>query len=166
MKTEKFNVSGMTCAACQANVERCVRKLDGTQDVNVSLLANQMTVSYDENKVKESDIIHAVENIGYGAESAEKKAGDDTTEAGSFKKEWEDRKARTNRSTKAMSASRTGRASSGCFAKKSPWSQNSASRRGSISWVMAYSKKLSQAATCPPARTTSRRRDSISAKGS
>ena len=102
MKTEKFNVSGMTCAACQANVERCVRKLDGTQDVNVSLLANQMTVSYDENKVKESDIIHAVENIGYGAESAEKKAGDDTTEAGSFKKEWEDRKARTNRSTKAM----------------------------------------------------------------
>lgn len=102
MKTEKFNVSGMTCAACQANVERCVRKLDGTQDVNVSLLANQMTVSYDENKVKESDIIHAVENIGYGAESAEKKAGDDTTEVGSFKKEWEDRKARTNRSTKAM----------------------------------------------------------------
>lgn len=102
MKTEKFNVSGMTCAACQANVERCVRKLDGMQDVNVSLLANQMTVSYDENKVKESDIIHAVENIGYGAESAEKKAGDDTTEAGSFKTEWEDRKARTNRSTKAM----------------------------------------------------------------
>ena len=45
MKTEKYNVTGMTCAACQANVTRCVSKLDGVSDVNVSLLANQMTVA-------------------------------------------------------------------------------------------------------------------------
>ena len=44
MKKEKYNVTGMTCAACQANVTRCVQKLDGVADVNVSLLANQMTV--------------------------------------------------------------------------------------------------------------------------
>ena len=48
MKTEKYNVTGMTCAACQANVTRCVSKLEGVEEVNVSLLANQMTVSYDE----------------------------------------------------------------------------------------------------------------------
>lgn len=101
MKTEKFNVSGMTCAACQANVERCVRKLDGTNDVNVSLLANQMIVSYDENKLQESDIIHAVEAIGYGAESTEKDGQRNET-GGSFKKEWETRKERANRSTNNM----------------------------------------------------------------
>ena len=39
MKTEKYNVTGMTCAACQANVTRCVSKLEGVEDVNVSLLA-------------------------------------------------------------------------------------------------------------------------------
>ena len=64
MKTEKYDVTGMTCAACQANVERCVRKLDGVQSVEVSLLANQMTVSYDENKVGEKTICDAVEKIG------------------------------------------------------------------------------------------------------
>ena len=52
MKTEKYNVTGMTCAACQANVTRCVSKLEGVEDVNVSLLANQMTVSYDETKLQ------------------------------------------------------------------------------------------------------------------
>ena len=44
MKTEKYNVTGMTCAACQANVTKCVTKLAGVEEVNVSLLANQMTV--------------------------------------------------------------------------------------------------------------------------
>ena len=53
MKTEKYNVTGMICAACQANVTRCVSKLEGVEEVNVSLLANQMTVSYDESKVGE-----------------------------------------------------------------------------------------------------------------
>lgn len=52
MKTEKYNVTGMTCAACQANVSRCVSKLEGVEDVNVSLLANSMTVSYDEKQIK------------------------------------------------------------------------------------------------------------------
>jgi cystathionine beta-lyase family protein involved in aluminum resistance len=59
--TEKFVITGMTCAACQANVTRCVSKLEGVEEVNVSLLANQMTVSYDESKVGEEDIIQAVE---------------------------------------------------------------------------------------------------------
>ena len=69
MKTEKYNVTGMTCAACKANVTRCVSKREGVEEVNVSLLANQMTVPYDESTVGEEDIIQAVEKIGYGASS-------------------------------------------------------------------------------------------------
>ena len=54
----------MTCAACQANITRNVGKLDGVEEVNVSLLANQMTVAYDEEKTDEQAIIHAVTEIG------------------------------------------------------------------------------------------------------
>lgn len=46
MKTEKFQVTGMTCASCQAHVTKGVQKVSGVQEVNVSLLANQMTVTY------------------------------------------------------------------------------------------------------------------------
>ena len=67
MKKEKFNVTGMTCAACQANITRHVRKVPGVQDVNVSLLANQMSVTYDESAADRQSIIHAVTEIGYGA---------------------------------------------------------------------------------------------------
>ena len=59
MKNEKFHITGMTCAACQANITRNVGKLDGVEEVNVSLLANQMTVAYDEEKTDEQAIIHA-----------------------------------------------------------------------------------------------------------
>ena len=76
----------MTCAACQANVTRCVSKLEGVEDVNVSLLANQMTVSYDEQKVSPDTIVQAVEKIGYGASSMEERGA--AQEKGSFRSEW------------------------------------------------------------------------------
>ena len=50
MKTEKFSVTGMTCAACQANVTRQVQRVPGVKEVNVSLLSNQMTVSFQEDE--------------------------------------------------------------------------------------------------------------------
>ena len=67
MKKEKYNVTGMTCAACQANVTRCVQKLEGVEEVDVSLLANQMTVRYDETKLDRETILQSVQGIGYGA---------------------------------------------------------------------------------------------------
>ncbi len=88
MKTEKYSVTGMTCAACQANVTRCVSKLDGVEDVNVSLLANQMTVSYDETKTGTDQIEAAVREIGYGASSLERSA---VSEKGGFRSEWQNR---------------------------------------------------------------------------
>ena len=64
MTTEKFRVTGMTCAACQANVTRRVQKLSGVQEVDVSLLKNQMQVTFDESAVAEGDICAAVTAIG------------------------------------------------------------------------------------------------------
>lgn len=64
---QKFNVTGMTCSACSANVDRSVRKLEGVADVNVNLLSNSMTVDFDENLLDASRIIAAVSNAGYGA---------------------------------------------------------------------------------------------------
>lgn len=67
MKVEKYKITGMSCAACQANITRCVQKLAGVQDVDVSLLSNQMRVCYDEEKLQAAEIVEAVQGIGYGA---------------------------------------------------------------------------------------------------
>ena len=67
MQTQKFNITGMTCAACQANITRNVSKLPGVQNVNVSLLANQMTVTYRRNPGRHSQNNDTVTGIGYGA---------------------------------------------------------------------------------------------------
>ncbi|MCX7614429.1 MAG: heavy metal translocating P-type ATPase [Clostridiales bacterium] len=67
MSQKKFDVTGMTCSACSAHVEKSVRKVDGVNTVNVNLLNNSMTVEYDDNKSNESAIIEAVRNAGYDA---------------------------------------------------------------------------------------------------
>lgn len=69
---ERFDISGMTCASCQANVQKAVEKL-GVDFVNVNLISETMTVSYDDGKISENDIIKAVEKIGYGAKPKNKK---------------------------------------------------------------------------------------------
>ena len=100
MKTEKYNVTGMTCAACQANVTKCVTKLVGVEEVNVSLLANQMTVSYDESQVNPGDIIQAVEKIGYGASSAEQP--ESAQNQGGFRSQWQERQDRAMEDQRQM----------------------------------------------------------------
>ena len=64
---QKFDVTGMTCSACSAHVEKSVSKLEGVQCVNVNLLQNSMVVEYDDNALGTTDIIYAVESGGYGA---------------------------------------------------------------------------------------------------
>lgn len=64
---QKFDVTGMTCSACSAHVEKAVGKLDGIRTVNVNLLQNSMVVEYDETALHTEDIIKAVESGGYGA---------------------------------------------------------------------------------------------------
>ena len=67
MQKESFNVTGMTCSACSARVERAVKKHAGTADVSVNLLTNTMTLSYDEAVTNPAAIIAVVEDAGYGA---------------------------------------------------------------------------------------------------
>lgn len=67
MKTEKFDVTGMSCASCVAHVEKSVSKLNGVQTVNVNLLTNSMTVSFDELQMTPQIIEKSVENVGYEA---------------------------------------------------------------------------------------------------
>ena len=63
---QKFDVYGMTCASCQAAVDRAVKKL-GVNEVNVNLINESMSVEYDPNKISDSDIIEAVSRAGYEA---------------------------------------------------------------------------------------------------
>ena len=61
MAKERFAVTGMTCSACSAHVEKAVRKLEGVQDVSVNLLQNSMQVSFQSDRVKPEQIVQAVE---------------------------------------------------------------------------------------------------------
>ncbi len=64
---KKFNVTGMTCSACSASVEKAVKKLEGINSVSVNLLTNSMIVHYNEEVIDENNIIEAVTSAGYGA---------------------------------------------------------------------------------------------------
>ena len=70
---KKFDVRGMTCSACVANLTKAVEKLDGVSTANVNLMTNSMKVNFDENKINDEEIIRAVEKIGYGASPAGEK---------------------------------------------------------------------------------------------
>ena len=87
MKTEKFQITGMSCAACQIHVAKSVQKLDGVSDVDVSLLANTMVVKYDDLKTDSQKIAEAVSKAGYGAFLFEHHGGGDE-----FRREWHRRK--------------------------------------------------------------------------
>ena len=99
MRTEKFSVTGMTCAACEANVTRSVKKLNGVSEVTVSLLANQMRVRFDENTVGTAEILRAVADAGYGAAllGQSKKQ----QESG-FRSEWQRRQEETLQNQRGM----------------------------------------------------------------
>ena len=73
MGMKQYNVTGMSCAACSARVEKAVSGVEGVTSCSVSLLTNSMGV---EGNAKEADIIRAVEKAGYGAsvKGAEKSA--------------------------------------------------------------------------------------------
>lgn len=65
---QKFDVTGMTCAACSSHVEKSVRKLTGMQQVSVNLLTGSMQTVYDSEMCSAQDIMAAVERAGYGAQ--------------------------------------------------------------------------------------------------
>ena len=76
---ERFDVSGMTCSACQANVQKAVEKL-GVDSVNVNLINESMVVEYNPSEITNDDIINAVDNIGYHASLKKNKTKDENKE--------------------------------------------------------------------------------------
>ena len=81
MAQDKFDVGGMTCAACQAHVDRAVSKLDGVESVAVNLLAGSMLVDYNPAQVSPDDICTAVDRAGYSASPIS--TGTDAVQSGS-----------------------------------------------------------------------------------
>ncbi|MBQ9448646.1 MAG: cadmium-translocating P-type ATPase [Acholeplasmatales bacterium] len=68
---EKFNIEGMTCAACQAHVDKAVRKVEGVKNVSVNLLTNSMVVDFEDN-LDVNKINEAVDKAGYKSYLANK----------------------------------------------------------------------------------------------
>lgn len=64
---QKFNIEGMSCAACSANVEKMTKKLAGVQRADVNLLQKSMLCEFDETKTTISDIISTIEKLGFTA---------------------------------------------------------------------------------------------------
>ena len=71
---KQFDITGMSCAACSARVEKAVSAIDGVKSCSVSLLTNSMGVEGD---VKDADIIKAVHDAGYAASVKGNKKADD-----------------------------------------------------------------------------------------
>ena len=68
MKTEQYIISGMSCAACSASVNRVITRLDGVTECDVNLITGKMTVIYDETKTGQADFVRVVEKAGFGIE--------------------------------------------------------------------------------------------------
>jgi len=84
MKVEKFDVTGMTCTACVAHVEKSVSKLEGVKTVNVNLLTNSMTVNFDDSAIQIDAIEKSVEDAGYVAHVRNAAASVSATPVGSI----------------------------------------------------------------------------------
>lgn len=67
MKKERYHISGMTCSACSAHVEKAVNKLEAVERLSVNLLTETMEIEYDETRLGGEEIERAVEEAGYGA---------------------------------------------------------------------------------------------------
>ena len=95
MKEEKYDISGMHCAACSASVEKVTRRLPGVERSDVNLTTGIMTIRYNEAQVSPEQITKKVEKAGFGcvlhAEKQEKtaEAVKDEEEAALNRKKWE-----------------------------------------------------------------------------
>lgn len=81
MITEKYTITGMTCAACSSAVERVTRKMDGVEESNVNLTTGILLITYDESKLTPADIIAKVDRAGFGAELFVEKNKEEREEA-------------------------------------------------------------------------------------
>ncbi|SEL13234.1 Cu+-exporting ATPase [Carnobacterium iners] len=69
MKNKTFTIEGMHCASCAQTIEKAVKKLPGVQNSTVNLATEKLTVDYDQSKITDKDILSAVADAGYQANS-------------------------------------------------------------------------------------------------
>lgn len=100
MTNGKFTVSGMTCAACQANVTKTVARLEGVKNADVNLLTGKMAVEFDESVVSSQDIINSVNSIGYSAQQDLPRQ----SRSDSNKSQWQSRRNNAENEQKSMKA--------------------------------------------------------------
>ena len=67
MIEEKYDITGMHCAACSSSIERVTRKLPGVKESYVNLPLNRLTISYDESLTSQEDIINKIKKAGFSA---------------------------------------------------------------------------------------------------
>src|SRR5436190_16354212 len=72
--TVDLDVTGMTCAACQANVQRALSRQPGVTDATVNLMTGQARITFDPSLVSPPQLVDAVEAIGYGSSVAAREA--------------------------------------------------------------------------------------------
>ena len=71
VQKQSLKISGMSCAACSAKVEKKLSRLGGVSKANVNLTTEKATIEYEPSEIKVSEMIKAVQALGYGAEKAE-----------------------------------------------------------------------------------------------
>ena len=76
LKKESLKIDGMSCAACAAKIERKLNRMDGITNAAVNFATEKVTVEFDSSEAKVSDMIKAIQALGYGAEKAEEIAKD------------------------------------------------------------------------------------------
>lgn len=86
MKTQQYNITGMSCAACSASVTKVVSRLKGVSNCEVNLITGKMTVTFNPKEVGTADFIRVVEKAGFGIipEKEEKKLKEKTAQKSSY----------------------------------------------------------------------------------
>jgi Cu+-exporting ATPase len=97
----ELKITGMSCAACSAKIEKKLNKLDGIQKASVNLATEKASVEYDNTRIKVSEMIKAIELLGYNAERAEEVSRDREKE----QREKEIRRLRTELAISAILSS-------------------------------------------------------------
>lgn len=101
MKKERYHISGMTCSACSAHVEKAVKKLEAVEWASVNLLAETMDVEYDESRLSGGEIERAVEKAGYGASVSGAPADNNRRKSGS-QRSWDSLQQKNSEESGAM----------------------------------------------------------------
>ncbi|MGL4484361.1 MAG: cation transporter, partial [Anaerovoracaceae bacterium] len=83
---EAYKITGMTCAACSARIEKVLGKMEGVESVSVNLATEKMTIESDDT-FTQNDIIEKVKKIGYQAELIDTSKKRENADADKVKKE-------------------------------------------------------------------------------